>query len=158
MLMRSVKQWVLRCSGCFTLQPSLEKQFCIKCGNTSLVRLISVLQADGSRRVLPEEGAPARVRSTNVRGSKFPMPKPLCGRAGQAKNLILSEDQLAEAEEKMRRQGKAKVSDVFDPDYSLDDHFGRSKKGGGNGGGHELKVGYGKRANPNDVRSRPKRT
>ena len=48
---------LLRCSGCYTMQPSLERQFCTKCGNTSLVRLISVLQADGSRRVLPEEGA-----------------------------------------------------------------------------------------------------
>ena len=157
MLMRSVKQWVLRCSGCFTMQPSLEKQFCTKCGNTSLVRLISVLQADGSRRVLPEEGAPARVRSTNTRGVKFPMPKPIAGRKAVTTNLILSEDQLADAEEKMRRQGKARVRDVFDPDYSLDDHFGRTKKGGSGGGGQELKVGYGKRANPNDVRSRPKK-
>ena len=49
LLMRSVKQWVLRCSGCFTLQPSLDKQFCIKCGNTSLVRLQAVLDS-----VLPE--------------------------------------------------------------------------------------------------------
>ena len=154
MLMRSVKHWVLRCSGCFTLQATLESQFCSKCGNTSLVRLISILQSNGARRVLPEEGAPARVRSTNVRGTKFPMPKPESGR--RAKNLILAEDQLAEAQEKLRRQGKAKVRDVFDPDYSLDDHFGRTKKGFN--GGHELKVGYGKRANPNDVRSRPKRT
>ena len=57
----------------------------------------------------------------------------------------------------LRRQGKARVRDVFDPDYSLDDHFGRTKKGGSGGGGQELKVGYGKRANPNDVRSRPKK-
>ena len=86
------------------------------------------------------------------------MPKPIVGRKAVTTNLILSEDQYAEAQEKLRRQGKAKVRDVFDPDYSLDDHFGRSKKGGGGGHGFELKVGYGKRANPNDVRSRPKRT
>ena len=68
-------------------------------------------------------------------------------------------DQLEEANEKHRRQGKAKSrhGDVFDPDYSLEDHFGRSGKKGG-GGGEAPKAGYGRRANPNDVRSRPKRT
>ena len=155
MLLKSIKQWVLRCSGCFTQQDSLERSFCSKCGNTSLVRLQAVVDSRGSQRILPEERAPARVRSTNVRGTKFPMPMPKAGR--HANNMILAEDQLAEAADKARRQGKARVADVFDPDYSLDDHFGRSgkKSGGGNG---MPKVGYGKRANPNDVRSRPKRT
>mmetsp|Transcript_18907 Transcript_18907/g.48335 ORF Transcript_18907/g.48335 Transcript_18907/m.48335 type:complete len:482 (-) Transcript_18907:321-1766(-) len=159
MLLRSVKQWVLRCSGCYTQQGSLEAQFCSKCGNNSLVRLQAVLNNRGQQRILPEQRAPARVRSTNVRGTKFPMPQPKSGR--HAHNLILAEDQLAEATEKARRQGKARVEDVFDPDYSLDDHFGRAgnKRGGrGPSTAGMPKVGYGKRANPNDVRSRPKRT
>ena len=67
---------VLRCSGCFTQQPTLDRHFCVKCGNQSLVRLQAVVSANGSQRILPEERAPARVRSTNVRGTKFPMPKP----------------------------------------------------------------------------------
>ena len=47
------------------------------------------------------------------------MPQPKSGR--HAKNLILAEDQLAEAAEKLRRQGKARTyNNVFDPDYSLD--------------------------------------
>ena len=154
MLMRSVKQWVLRCSGCFTLQPGLDKQFCMKCGNASLVRLQAVLDARGSRRILPESGAPARVRSTNIRGTKFPMPQPKSGR--HAQNMIIAEDQLEEAQAKFVRQGKARVDNVFDPDYSLDDHFGRSGKKGAGGSGAP-KVGYGKRANPNDVRARPRR-
>ena len=33
--------------------------------------------------------------------------------------------------------------DVFDPDYSLEDHFGRSGKKGG-GGGEAPKAGYGR--------------
>jgi len=161
MLLRSVKQWVLRCSGCFTQQGSLDAQFCSKCGNNSLVRLQAVLDQRGQQRILPEQKAPARVRSTNVRGTKFPLPAPKSGR--HAQNIILAEDQLAEAAEKARRQGKARVNDVFDPDYSLDDHFGRvgNKRGGGRpnpAGAGMPTVGYGKRANPNDVRSRPKRT
>ena len=136
------------------MQPSLEKQFCVKCGNTSLVRLQSVIDSRGARRVLPETGAPARVRSTNVRGSKFPLPQPKSGR--HAKNMILAEDQLEEAQAKFHRQGKARVENVFDPDYSLDDHFGRVGKRGGGGGGAPT-VGYGKRVNPNDVRARPRR-
>ena len=100
-----------------------------------------------------EGKAPARVRSTNVRGTKFAMPAPQSGR--HAKNLILAEDQLAEAREKARRQGKMKSFDVFDPDYDNEAHFGRTgKKGGARGGA--LQVGYGKR-NPNDVRSRTKK-
>ena len=73
----------------------------------------------------------------------------------RAKNLILSEDQLAEAAERERRQGKKKAFDIFDPDYDMDAHFGRAgKKGAPISRG--VTVGYGKR-NPNDVRSRPKR-
>ena len=76
--------------------------------------------------------------------------------------MILAEDQLAEEAEKLRRQGKKKVQDVFDPDYDPDAHFGRkggrSARGGAPAhGASGLRVGYGKR-NPNDVRSRPKRT
>jgi len=155
LLMRSIKQWVLKCSGCNTQQPDLDRSFCTKCGNSTLVRLVSIIDSRGAQRILPERGAPARVRSTNIRGTKFPMPKPKTGR--HANNMILAEDSLAEATDKFRKQGKARVEDVFDLDYSLDDHFGRSgKKGSGSGG--TPRVGYGKRANPNDVRSRPKRT
>lgn len=63
---------------------------------------------------------------------------------------------MAEAAEKLRRQGKKKVVDVLDAEYDFEAHFGRKgKKGGPNG--HGLAVGYGKK-NVNDVRSRPKRT
>ena len=47
MVMRSVKHWVLRCSGCFKQEPDLSKAFCSKCGNTSLVRLASVVDSSG---------------------------------------------------------------------------------------------------------------
>lgn len=151
-------RWVLRCSGCFTKQPGLDKQFCVQCGNTSLVRLQAIVDSRGATRLLPEAKAPARVRSTNTRGTKFPMPMPKSGR--HAHNLILAEDQLAEAADKAKRQGKARADDVFDPDYSLDDHFGRvgRRKGGAPTDGGMPRVGYGKRANPNDVRARPRRT
>ena len=169
---------VLRCSGCFTRQQSLDRRPA-QCGNASLVRLQMVINAEvrtrpshtplaahgprllhqpaplppGHQRIPPEGKAPARVRSTNVRGTKFAMPAPQSGR--HAKNLILAEDQLAEAREKARRQGKMKSFDVFDPDYDNEAHFGRTgKKGGARGGA--LQVGYGKR-NPNDVRSRTKK-
>ena len=119
----------------------------------SLLTQPAPLPLQGHQRILPEGKAPARVRSTNVRGTKFAMPAPQSGR--HAKNLILAEDQLAEAREKARRQGKMKSFDVFDPDYDNEAHFGRTgKKGGARGGA--LQVGYGKR-NPNDVRSRTKK-
>ena len=154
MVMKSVKQWVLRCSGCFTVHREMGRQFCLKCGNTSLVRLIAIVDAQGQTRVLPERGAPARVRSTNTRGTKFAMPMPQAGRAG-AQNLILAEDQHLEAVEKKRRQGRKKGVDVFDADYDNDSHFGRAGKKG-QAYGINTTVGVGKR-NPNDVRTRSKK-
>lgn len=104
LLMRSIKQWVLKCSGCFTVTRELDRSFCAKCGNSSLVRLAAIIDQRGNERMLPERGAPARVRSTNIRGTKYPMPMPKTGR--HAQNLVLAEDQLAEAKEKAYRQGE----------------------------------------------------
>jgi len=154
MLLRSIKQWVLRCSGCYKEHRQLELQFCSKCGNASLVRLAAIVDNRGNQRLLPEKGAPARVRSTNIRGTKYAMPMPKAGR--HANNLVLAEDQLLEAQEKSRKQGRKKGHDVFDPDYDVDAHFGRAGKKGA-ASRVNVKVGYGKK-NPNDVRSRPKRT
>lgn len=94
------------------------------------------------------------MRSTNIRGTKYAMPMPKAGR--HANNLVLAEDQLLEAQEKSRKQGRKKGHDVFDPDYDVDAHFGRAGKKGA-ASRVNVKVGYGKK-NPNDVRSRPKRT
>ncbi|KAL1529942.1 hypothetical protein AB1Y20_000870 [Prymnesium parvum] len=154
MVMRSIKHWVMRCSGCFTVEQDLSKVFCSRCGNHSLVKLVSIVDHSGNTRLLPEAGAPARVRSTNIRGTKYSMPAPQTGR--KANNLLLAEDQMAEAAEKLRRQGKKKTVDVLDADYDFEAHFGRKGKKTGPGG-HGLTVGYGKK-NVNDVRSRPKRT
>ena len=110
MVMKSVKQWVLRCSGCFTVPREMGRSFCTKCGNSSLVRLMAVAGAAstqpqapsqttnpqpqpkqrapspvqvvneaGQTRVLSERGAPARVKSTNTRGTKYSMPAPQVG-------------------------------------------------------------------------------
>ena len=42
---------VLRCSGCFTRQQSLDRQFCSKCGNASLVRLQMAINAEVRTRL-----------------------------------------------------------------------------------------------------------
>lgn len=153
MVMKSVKQWVLRCSGCFTVHRDMGRSFCSKCGNSSLVRLMAVVDEAGQTRVLSERGAPARVKSTNTRGTKYSLPAPQVGR--HARNLILAEDQLVEAREKARKQGQTRSVDVFDQDYNNEQHFGRT---GRKGHGYDINtsVGFGKR-NPNDVRTRPKK-
>jgi len=153
MVMKSVKQWVLRCSGCFTVHRDMGRSFCSKCGNSSLVRLMAVVDEAGQTRVLSERGAPARVKSTNTRGTKYSIPAPQVGR--HARNLILAEDQLVEAREKARKQGQTRSVDVFDQDYNNEQHFGRT---GRKGHGYDINtsVGFGKR-NPNDVRTRPKK-
>ena len=63
LLMKSVKQWVLKCSGCFTLQPTLDRLFCIKCGNQSLVRLQAVLDVNKGRPARPSRIGCTRTRS-----------------------------------------------------------------------------------------------
>ena len=74
-------------------------------------REVRIVDSRGAARLLPEAKAPARVRSTNTRGTKFPMPMPKSGR--HAHNLILAEDQLAEAADKAKRQGKARAGKPF---------------------------------------------
>lgn len=56
----------------------------------------------------------------------------------------------------IRNGGARKSTDVFDPNYDFDAHFGRSGKQAKGRAGKEPTVGHG-RKNPNDVRSRPKK-
>jgi len=156
MLMRSVKQWGVQCSGCFRTAHDVSRQFCSHCGNQTLVRVALVVDKDGRERVLP---IPPHVQTKilSTRGTVFSMAAPKQGR--NAGNLITAEDALAEARWKHVRNGGARTqgSDVFDSGYDFDAHFGRAgKQTKGRGAGREPIAGVG-RKNPNDVRSRPKK-
>lgn len=156
MVMKSVKQWGVQCSGCYRTAHDLGRQFCSHCGNQTLVRVALVVDRQGRERVLPiPPHVQAKVLST--RGTVYAMAAPKSGR--NAGNLITAEDALAEARWKHVRNGgmRSQSSDVFDSAYDFDAHFGRAgKQTKGRGAGREPIAGVG-RKNPNDVRSRPKK-
>lgn len=156
MVMRSVKQWGVQCSGCFRTARELGRAFCAHCGNQTLVRVALVVGRDGHERVLP---IPPHVQAKllSTRGTVYTMAAPKQGR--NAGNVITAEDALVEAKWKHIRNGGARTqsSDVFEAGYDFDAHFGRAgKQTKGRGAGREPIAGNG-RKNPNDVRSRPKK-
>jgi RNA-binding protein NOB1 len=51
MLCRETKTWILRCYGCFTTTPAMEKRFCPKCGNKTLKRVSVTVNKDGTQQV-----------------------------------------------------------------------------------------------------------
>eukprot|EP00307_Rebecca_sp_RCC1486_P012580 CAMPEP_0119431666 /NCGR_PEP_ID=MMETSP1335-20130426/46360_1 /TAXON_ID=259385 /ORGANISM="Chrysoculter rhomboideus, Strain RCC1486" /LENGTH=170 /DNA_ID=CAMNT_0007457473 /DNA_START=51 /DNA_END=560 /DNA_ORIENTATION=- len=147
MIMRSVKQWGMQCSGCFRTARDMSRQFCAHCGNATLVRVALVVDKHGRERVLPiPEHVRAKIMST--RGTRYTMAAPKQGR--NAGNEITSEDALAEAKWKHIRNGGARKStDVFDPNYDFDAHFGRAGKQSKGRAGKEPSVGHGRNKNPN---------
>mmetsp|Transcript_30836 Transcript_30836/g.77098 ORF Transcript_30836/g.77098 Transcript_30836/m.77098 type:complete len:484 (+) Transcript_30836:49-1500(+) len=155
MIMRSVKQWGMQCSGCYRTSHDVSRSFCSHCGNATLVRVALVVDKDGRERVLPiPHQIQAKIFST--RGTVFSIAAPKSGRNRQ--NIITAEDALAEAKWKhIRNGGKAKQSaDVFDSGYDFDAHFGRSGKIATGRAGRVPVAGAG-RKNPNDVRTRTKK-
>jgi RNA-binding protein NOB1 len=82
-----VKRFKLLCRACKTINLDIERRFCEKCGNSTLVK-VSVYIADSGEITYFENPK----RKINLRGSKFSIPKQKAGR--KAKNLILREDEL----------------------------------------------------------------
>lgn len=93
LVMRSVKQWGVQCSGCFRTARDVSRQFCSHCGNATLVRVALVVDRHGRQRVLriPEH---VRARIMSTRGTRYTMAAPKQGR--NAGNEITAEDALAE--------------------------------------------------------------
>ena len=173
MVLRSIKHWVHRDAsgpgrggtppapltllpsstgapllGRFTRQP-LDRQFFQQEGQRLLVRLQMVINAEGHQRILPEE-APARVRSTNVRGTKFAMPAPQSGRHAKS-----NPGRGPAAARRARRRGARQDEVVRRLRPRLRQRGALRADGEGGARGGALQV-YGKR-NPNDVRSRTKK-
>ena len=130
--LRHVKQWVMRCHGCFKVaRPTRTSEFCEYCGNQTMQRVSVSVDSDGKKTYH------VRSRPPPIRGTKYSLPAPKGGRAGN--NMILSEDQLLEEERKAHKK-KAKDIDLFDPDQAF---FGKTSARS------DIVVGFGRR-NPND--------
>jgi RNA-binding protein NOB1 len=169
----SVKSWVLKCDGCFSIFPMHglrpeEWLFCKRCGNASLARLGVTLGPDGAPRYHYK-----RFRQINTRGTIYALPAPKGGRVHGAhkvekKPLLLRPDQLLTGGWKERqRLAQRAERDAFGEEGAAPESAVAS--GGGRGWGawtgpasgaappslDSVQVGYGRR-NPNAVGRRKK--
>jgi RNA-binding protein NOB1 len=145
LLVREVRQWVLRCSACLKVHAAMDRLFCSKCGASHLQRIAASVSAEtGELRLHLKRGH--RVSS---RGKVHPLPKP--GSQGKyAGELLLREDQLLSG---VWRQKVVKVNrdvrSAFGADVVSDVGLQLNKSAA-------IKVGLG-RTNPNADKGRNKR-
>eukprot|EP00741_Cyanophora_paradoxa_P017373 tig00020964_g16782.t1 len=136
-----LKRFVLRCHACWKVTNQMERKFCEKCGNSTLVRVSMRVASDGS--VLYYNSR----RPYNLRGTKFPLPLPKGGR--NAADPILCEDELRMRKHLLRGRKR----DGTDPLASYDEKYlaGLDGRRTAPGGPNVMIGGPGKR-NPNEVR------
>jgi len=103
MVVKQVKQFVLKCHGCFKICNDVTKTFCPSCGNATLMRVSKWVQADGT--ITYSKG----IKNFSTRGTKYTLPLPVQGRGKD--DLVLREDQIA-----MSRHRQRKAKAVTDDD------------------------------------------
>ncbi|RGP72022.1 hypothetical protein FLONG3_6921 [Fusarium longipes] len=143
-----LKNWVLRCHGCFKITKEMDKQFCPSCGQPTLMRTSCSTDEYGNFKVHLKKNF-----QWNNRGNVYSVPKPVHGSSngrlaknagGQnnwGTNLIFAEDQkeFTRAADEQRRQRK---KDIMDQDYLPDILTGHRSGGGG-----KIRVGAGRNVN-----------
>ncbi|ESU15555.1 hypothetical protein FGSG_09037 [Fusarium graminearum PH-1] len=144
-----LKNWVLRCHGCFKITKEMDKQFCPTCGQPTLMRTSCSTDEYGNFKVHLKKNF-----QWNNRGNVYSVPKPVHGSSngrlaknagGQnnwGTNLIFAEDQkeFTRAATEQQRQRK---KDIMDQDY-LPDILTGHRSGGGGG---KIRVGAGRNVN-----------
>ncbi|KAI2466550.1 D-site 20S pre-rRNA nuclease [Annulohypoxylon bovei var. microspora] len=147
-----VKTWVLRCHGCFAIARDMSKQFCPRCGQSTLTRVSCSTDSAGNFTVHLK-----RNFQWNNRGNVYSVPKPVHGTSngkargagggknGWGKELILAEDQK-EFTKKSTEQRKARQRDLMDEDY-LPSILTGDRSGGGGGGNGRIRIGAGRNVN-----------
>jgi RNA-binding protein NOB1 len=133
MVIKRIRQFVLKCYGCFTICKDMERKFCPKCGNNTLLRFSASTDENGNVTY-------TQAQRLTTRGTIYSIPFPKGGR--NSNDLILSEDQYLH---KTRYKRDPKTADVFASDYA----FAQSKVGPKN----NVVVGYGNK-NPNVAKRR----
>lgn len=142
MLIKRVKQWILKCIACFTTSTEMERMFCPKCGNNTMERVSYSLGQDGKMTFHTRANRPVKLT-----GTKYSLPKPKGGRDG---DLLLREDQLMMGIWRQRqRQHKKVMNSAFGENVAHDLGVKAEKQ-------TTLVVGYG-RMNPNAQKGRERR-
>lgn len=99
-----VKRFKLLCKACKMLNLNVERQFCEACGNSMLAKVSVYINESGNVTYFENPK-----RKINLRGTRYSIPKPLCGREGIAKNLILREDEFMIGEKAMKKKALDKM-------------------------------------------------
>ena len=145
MVVRSVKQWVLRCIGCEHIHYQMDRLFCEKCGGSHMSRVSCSIDSDTGHLKLHLK----KNYQPNLRGKIHSLPKP--GKQGRYEGeLLLSEDQLLQGiwlQKKLAVQRNLKSA--FGEDVATDVGLHINK-------GVRIKVGLGSR-NPNADKGRERR-
>ena len=82
-----VKRFKFLCRGCFKLNMDVERDYCEFCGSHTLGKVSVYINDDGEVSYFDNPK-----RKINLRGMKYPIPKPKFGRHN--KDLVLREDEL----------------------------------------------------------------
>ncbi|KAJ3362670.1 Nin1 binding protein [Allomyces javanicus] len=85
MVIKQLKNWLMRCHACFKTTMDMDKRFCPSCGGATLIRTSYSIE-DGIMKLHLK-----RVFQYRTRGTVYSLPKPKGGREGD--QLILREDQ-----------------------------------------------------------------
>jgi len=161
MIIKRLKNWVLRCHACYFSTSDMSKKFCPQCGHDTLIRTSVSIDKYGNKIYHLKKNFNYRLR-----GTKYSIPTFVGGQ--NANNIILSEDQN-EYQKALKQQKfkarKEKVVDLLDPDYLNTLFTGEDSKLNSRNKGKTRKtrndytgdiiIGYGRR-NPNERRRRRK--
>ncbi|PHH92166.1 hypothetical protein CDD83_8649 [Cordyceps sp. RAO-2017] len=152
-----LKNWVLRCHGCFALTRDMAKQFCPSCGQPTLLRTSCSTDEHGRFRLHLK-----RNFQWNRRGNVYSVPKPVHGSAsgraprttagggknGWGRDLVLAEDQKEYVRAAEERRRAARARDPMDDDY-LPGILSGDRSGGAGG---RIRVGAGRNVNAKSKR------
>lgn len=144
MLIKSIKQWVLRCMACYQIHYNMDRLFCSKCGVDHLSRVAASIDTTGELKLHLKKNY-----HHDLRGMKYSLPAP--GKQDRySGELLMREDQMMAG---IWRQKCVKirkdVKSVFGEDVTGDVGIHINK-------GQQLRVGLGQR-NPNATKGRERR-
>lgn len=149
---RQVKNWLLRCYGCYRTTKNMERRFCEHCGNSTLNRTSYTVDAQGQLHLFLKKNF-----QHNNQGTIAALPHPRPGRDGN--RILLREDQKEYIQSMQRYASAQRRAERLDAD-SLDDRlatvFGTMQiKGAADAvyGAALPAIGFGRR-NPNRPRRR----
>lgn len=114
-IVKQLRNWVLRCHACYFITKDSSKKFCPRCGKSTLMRCSYSVDASGRVRYHLRKNF-----QYNNRGTVYSIPATKGGR--NAGNLILAEDQ-AEFQRAQHRQRRAEEKlansgvSLFDQDF-----------------------------------------